>query len=124
MEFFKSIVFWDMTPCSPLSFNRRFGGTYRLHLQGRRNRFSKPASKQAAGGCTYFFDPEDGGDVPPKGRLKLNGLHGVISQKTILLKNSIVLHLSTARQQLACVLYRLHGDSYWTVRWWGNASGQ
>jgi hypothetical protein len=23
-----------MKPCSPLSFNRRFGGTYRLHLQG------------------------------------------------------------------------------------------
>jgi hypothetical protein len=44
----KSIIFWDMTPCSPLSFNRRFGGTYRLHLQGRRNRFSKPASKQVA----------------------------------------------------------------------------
>jgi hypothetical protein len=40
------------------------------------------------------------------------------------LKNSIVLQVSTARQQLACVLYRLHGDSYWTVRWWGNASGQ
>jgi hypothetical protein len=37
----KSIIFCDMTPCSPLSFNRRFGGTYRLHLQGRRNRFSK-----------------------------------------------------------------------------------
>jgi hypothetical protein len=32
----KSIIFWDMTPCSPLSFTRRFGGTYRLHLQGRR----------------------------------------------------------------------------------------
>jgi hypothetical protein len=31
----KSIIFWDMTPCSPLSFNRRFGGTYRLHLQGQ-----------------------------------------------------------------------------------------
>jgi hypothetical protein len=28
----KSIIFWDMTPCSPLSYNRRFGGTYRLHL--------------------------------------------------------------------------------------------
>jgi hypothetical protein len=38
----KSIIFWDMTPCSPLSFNRRFGGAYRLHLQSRRNRFSKP----------------------------------------------------------------------------------
>jgi hypothetical protein len=37
----KSIVFWDMTPCSPLSFNRRFGGTYHLYLQGRRNKFSK-----------------------------------------------------------------------------------
>jgi hypothetical protein len=37
----KSIIFWDMTPCSPLSFNRRFGGTYRLHLQGQRNTFSK-----------------------------------------------------------------------------------
>jgi hypothetical protein len=44
----KSIIFWDMTPCSRLSFNRRFRGTYRLHLQGRRNRFSKPASKQVS----------------------------------------------------------------------------
>jgi hypothetical protein len=23
----KSIIFWDMTPCSPLNANRRFGGT-------------------------------------------------------------------------------------------------
>jgi hypothetical protein len=28
----KSTIFWDMTPCSPLKFNRRFGGT-RLHLR-------------------------------------------------------------------------------------------
>jgi hypothetical protein len=53
----KSVIFWEMTPCSALSFNRRFGGTYRLHLQGRRNSFSKPAIKQVAG------DPEDGGDM-------------------------------------------------------------
>jgi hypothetical protein len=32
----KSIIFWDVTPCNPLSFTRRFGGTYRLNLQGRR----------------------------------------------------------------------------------------
>jgi hypothetical protein len=32
----------------------------------------------------YFFDPEDGGDVPPKRRLQLNGLHGVTSQMMIL----------------------------------------
>jgi hypothetical protein len=50
----KSINFWDITPCSPLSVNRLFGGTYRLHLQGRRNKFSKnPASKLA----------EDVGDI-------------------------------------------------------------
>jgi hypothetical protein len=45
----KSIIFWDMTLCSPLSANRRFGGTYCLHLKGRINKFSKkPASKQVA----------------------------------------------------------------------------
>jgi hypothetical protein len=32
----KSTIFWDITPSSPLRANRRFGGTYRLHLQGRR----------------------------------------------------------------------------------------
>jgi hypothetical protein len=59
----KSIIFWDMTPCSPLSFNRRF--------------CFPPACSLIC--WTYFFDPEDGGDM-----LKLNGLHGVISQKMIL----------------------------------------
>jgi hypothetical protein len=28
-------AFWDITPCSPLKINRRFGGTYRLHYSGR-----------------------------------------------------------------------------------------
>jgi hypothetical protein len=32
----KNTIFMDITPCSPLKVNRRFGGTYRLHLQGRR----------------------------------------------------------------------------------------
>jgi hypothetical protein len=32
----KSSIFWDITPCSPLKVKRRFGGTYRIHLQGRR----------------------------------------------------------------------------------------
>jgi hypothetical protein len=82
----KSIICWDMTPCSPLSFNRRFGRTGRLHLRGRRNKFGKnqQASRwQAewytgftAGGLfclppacllvfcwIYFFDREDGGDM-------------------------------------------------------------
>jgi hypothetical protein len=29
----KNIILWDMTPCSSFGVNRRFGGTYRLHLQ-------------------------------------------------------------------------------------------
>jgi hypothetical protein len=32
----KSTIVRDITPCSPLKVNRRFGGTYRLHLQGRK----------------------------------------------------------------------------------------
>jgi hypothetical protein len=69
----KSINFWDMTPCSLLSCKRRLGETYRLHLT-----------------CwfllNYFFELEDGGDVPPKRLLQLNRLHGVISQKKMLFK--------------------------------------
>jgi hypothetical protein len=32
----KNTVIWDITPCSLLKVNRRFGRTYRLHLQGLR----------------------------------------------------------------------------------------
>jgi hypothetical protein len=34
----KSSNFWDITPCSPLKVNRRFGGTCLLHVQGQRIR--------------------------------------------------------------------------------------
>jgi hypothetical protein len=66
----KSTIFWDITPCSPLSVNRRFRGTYRLHLQGQRNKFSKkPVSKRVASWRRY---------VPPKRWLTLNRLQGLI----------------------------------------------
>jgi hypothetical protein len=32
----KSTILWDITPGSPLKLNRRFGETYGLHLQGRK----------------------------------------------------------------------------------------
>jgi hypothetical protein len=38
-----------------------------------------------------FLYPEDGGDVPPKRRLTLNGLHGGISQKIVLFKYKFLL---------------------------------
>jgi hypothetical protein len=75
-KFSKNPASKQVARCNPLSFNRRFGGTYRLHLQGRRNKFSKkPASKQVASTLPC---------VPPKRRLKLNGLQGITSQKMIL----------------------------------------
>jgi hypothetical protein len=60
----KSYLFWDITPCSPLKVNRRFGGTYRLHLQGRgmsRARNQRESRWQAELGL--LSDPEDGGDM-------------------------------------------------------------
>jgi hypothetical protein len=54
----KNINFWDITPYNPLSVNRRFGGTYRLHRQGRRNNFSKkPAIKEVLFVVLPFFVP-------------------------------------------------------------------
>jgi hypothetical protein len=41
-------MFWKITPCSPLQVNRRFGRTYRLHLQVRR--ISQARNKHEAGG--------------------------------------------------------------------------
>jgi hypothetical protein len=61
------IIFWDITPCSPLKINGRIRGTYLLHFQGRR--------------ISWARNQEDEGDVSPKCRLTFNGLHCVISQK-------------------------------------------
>jgi hypothetical protein len=34
----KNAVLWDVAPCRSCKMNRRFGGTYRLHLQSRKIR--------------------------------------------------------------------------------------
>jgi hypothetical protein len=74
----KSTIFWDITPCSPFKVNQRLGGTYRLHLQGRRRsraRNQRESRWQA------------------ERRLTFNRLHGVISQKIVLSFKNIVLLL-------------------------------
>jgi hypothetical protein len=53
----KNAVFWDVAPCSYF-VNRRFGGTYRLHLQGIRN---PRAMNQRE--LVDFLYSEDGGDT-------------------------------------------------------------
>jgi hypothetical protein len=39
----KNVVFWDVSPCGSCK-NRRFGGTYRLYLQGKSNQLIKHVS--------------------------------------------------------------------------------
>jgi hypothetical protein len=63
---------WVASRFVVLSCNWRFGGTYRLHLQGRRNNFSK--NQQVS---KWQF------------HLQLSRLHGVTSQKMILLKKRV-----------------------------------
>jgi hypothetical protein len=52
----KSTIFWDITPCSPLKVNRRFGGKCYLYRQGRR-------IIQAGFLLGFVFDHEDGSDI-------------------------------------------------------------
>jgi hypothetical protein len=65
----KNIIFWDITPCNHLKVNRLFGGTYRLHLQGRkisRARALLATCFQADFLLDLFLDPEDGGNILPR----------------------------------------------------------
>jgi hypothetical protein len=82
-----STIFWDIMLCSPLSVNWRFGGTYRLHLQGRRISWARDHSSACfLLSCRFLARLILGPwrwrrQVPPKRRLTFNGLHGVISKK-------------------------------------------
>jgi hypothetical protein len=50
----KTSIFWDITPCSPLELNRRFGGTCRQGKNQRKRRW------QACFFLGLFFGHEDG----------------------------------------------------------------
>jgi hypothetical protein len=52
----KSTIFWDITPCSPLRFNLRFGGTECL-----------PPAFTLVSCLAHFLDPEDGGVISSSG---------------------------------------------------------
>jgi hypothetical protein len=77
----KSSIFWDITPCSPVKVNPRFGGKY-FHLQDRR--ISLLATCFHDGFLlNLFFQLEDGGDIFLRNVCWLStNYKGVISQKT------------------------------------------
>jgi hypothetical protein len=76
---FKSPIFWDITPCSPVKVNRSLSGTRRLHLQSS----STLCLFHAGLLLGLLFNAEDGGDMFLRniGWLSTN-YNGIISQKT------------------------------------------
>jgi hypothetical protein len=84
----KSTIFWDIKPCSPLKGNRRFGGTYRLHLQSQRK--SKWSYQLTCYLLWCLFPPQLlwlwrwKWHVSLKRRLTFSGLHDVIPGKILL----------------------------------------
>jgi hypothetical protein len=52
----KSYIFWNATPCTSLNVSRRFGGTFRLHLQVRRTSQvrNRLESRCQAGLCQFL----------------------------------------------------------------------
>jgi hypothetical protein len=48
----KSSIFWDISLCSPLNVNRRFGGTCRFHLQGNQHKAGSKQSLQTCSTCS------------------------------------------------------------------------
>jgi hypothetical protein len=71
--FLISTIFWDIMLCSPLKVNRHFGGTYCLHIQGRRisqarNQRESPAHPYTFFPCLFFLDQQN---LPVSGPHKL-----------------------------------------------------
>jgi hypothetical protein len=83
----KSDIFWDITPCSPLKVNRRFGGWCRLHLQSSACHLLSRWFLALLILQTWKWRLYGA----PKRRLTLNGLHSVISQKMILFITTAVI---------------------------------
>jgi hypothetical protein len=70
----KNSIFWDAMPCIALKNDRRFGGTYHLHLKGRE---PETSSKQAAR-KTSVLDLENR-DMFLRNVGCFTRLHGIIS---------------------------------------------
>jgi hypothetical protein len=78
----KSSIFRVIVPCSPLNVHRRFGGTGRLHFQGRRISQEETNMKQVASRpLAYSSTLKMEATCSVGTSLNFDGLHNVISQK-------------------------------------------
>jgi hypothetical protein len=81
----KSSILWDVSQCSPLEFDGRFGGTFSFHLQGRRISLARnpcEAGSKLVSCLAYSSTLKMEGRLPPKLQFTFNGLDCVLSQMT------------------------------------------
>jgi hypothetical protein len=90
----KSTIFWDIKPCSPLRVNRRFGGTYRLHMLA--------TCFHAGFLLSLYFDPEDGRNM------FLRNLGWFSTDYTALYPRRLYSHITAAWDQTTCSLVGLY----------------
>jgi hypothetical protein len=120
----KNTISWAITPWSPLKVNRRFGETYRLHFQGRIISRARNRSAFHLLSCCFLFawlilrPWKWRRHVPPKHRLTFNGLHGVISQKTVLFASTLVTKLYNLPYQRRLILIRVRFLSIFMFMMW------
>jgi hypothetical protein len=106
-QILKSSILRDITPRSRLKVNRRYSGTCRLHLQGRRishasNQHEAVFSRyfMLASCLAYILTLKMGRHFLPKRRLTFNGPHGVISQKIVVLFNFLIIRVIGSDERL------------------------
>jgi hypothetical protein len=75
----KSSIFWDVSPCSPLKVNRRFGE----HVAS--------IFRVSSGSCLAYSSTLKVEATCSSETSTINGLHGVIPQKTELFRIKVVL---------------------------------
>jgi hypothetical protein len=109
----KNVVFWDVALCRSC-VNRRFGETYRLHLQGRRNiaGYFRLVAQSAATCPPLRWRPY----VPPKSRLTQD-LHRATSQKTTFFIVTAVKVSNLTRTHMFISVNILSITDNWLSKW-------
>jgi hypothetical protein len=103
----ENVVFWDVAPCRSC-VNRRFGGTYRLHLQGRKIRErGTSVSRWPQAVATTKFGRWDGGFSCRRTAFSSVWLHMSCMAHEVALERFLsgILQLSTANYDSAIAVY-------------------
>jgi hypothetical protein len=96
----KNTVFWDVAPCRYF-VNRRFGGTYRLHLQGRSNPRTMNQREQIASAIAICSSETSVNKIPTRRHIPEDGILQVfICSRNISIKRY-------TKKQDPCVIFNV-----------------